>query len=134
MSLNLVVLTGRLTSDPELKYTQSGKAFAKFSLAVSRRYNREETDFINVVTWEKKAELASQYLKKGSLVGVTGSIRVRPYEDADGNKKKTTEVLVDNLEFLESRKRDDFDQNSESNLSVAETENKTNTSDDDFPF
>ena len=100
MSVNMVVLTGRLTADPELKYTQTGKALVRFALAVNRRYNRDETDFINVTAWDKKAELASQYLHKGSLIAVTGSIRVRSYDDSEGIRRKSTEVLVENLEFF----------------------------------
>jgi len=135
VSVNMVVLTGRLTADPELKYTQTGKALVRFALAVNRRYNRDETDFINVTAWDKKAELASQYLHKGSLIAVTGSIRVRSYDDSEGIRRKSTEVLVENLEFLDSKKSDSSGSSSgESNLSIAETENKSNVSDDDFPF
>jgi single-strand DNA-binding protein len=131
MSVNMIVLTGRLTADPELKYTQSGKAYAKFSLAVSRRYNREETDFVNIVCWEKKAELVSQYINKGSLVAVTGSLRIRSYEDEKGAKKKITEVLADNIEFLE-KKSENLEKSSQ-NAKVEKT-NKDDISDDDFPF
>lgn len=131
MSINIIILTGRLTEDPGLKYTQSGKPYARFTVAVSRRHNREETDFISVVAWEKKAELASQYLKKGSLVGVTGSLRVRSYEDENNLKKKITEVLVENLEFLESKKGDNF---GGEYTPKSQTNNSGQSSDDDFPF
>lgn len=144
MGMNLVVLTGRLTADPELKYTQSGKAFARFSLAVNRSYNREETDFINCVAWDKKAELAAEYLRKGNQAGVQGSIRVRAYDDESGQKKRITEVLVENIEFLESRKSEggssySKDNGSSSKASSANVSNNNNSSnndndEDDFPF
>ena len=128
MSMNMVILTGRLTADPEAKATQTGKSYAKFSLAVTRNYNREETDFINVVAWEKKAELVSQYLHKGSLVGVTGSMRVRTYEDDKQQKRKITEVVMDSLEFLDSKKSEG------SAPAVASEQPKTTADETDFPF
>lgn len=135
MSMNVVILTGRLTAEPEMKYTQSGKSYAKFSLAVNRRYNREETDFVNIVAWEKKAELVSQHLHKGSLVGITGSLRIRSYEDDQGVKKRITEVLLDNLEFLESKKSGGDEYSSfQQPSSTDKVEKKEKSNDDDFPF
>lgn len=138
MGMNLVVLTGRLTADPELKYTQSGKAFARFSLAVNRSYNREETDFINCVAWDKRAELAAEYLRKGNQAGIQGSIRVRTYDDDSGQKKKITEVLVESIEFLESRKSD-AGSSYTNNVKAAPKQNANvanvaNDDEDDFPF
>lgn len=136
MSMNVVILTGRLTAEPEMKYTQSGKSYAKFSLAVNRRYNREETDFVNIVAWEKKAELVSQHLHKGSLVGITGSLRIRSYEDDQGAKRKITEVLLDNLEFLESKKSggDEYNSFQQPASSTDKVVKKAESNDDDFPF
>ena len=100
--MNVVVLTGRLTRDPELKYTQAGKAFAKFALAVSREFNKDEVDFINCTAWGKTAEIAGEYLRKGNRAGVHGSLRVGKYE-VNGEKRTSVEVNVASLEFLESK-------------------------------
>lgn len=135
MGMNFVVLVGRLTSDPELKYTQDGKAFARFSLAVDRTYNREEADFINCTAWDKTAEFAGEYLRKGRMIGVQGSLRVRQYEQ-DGQKRSITEVRVNTLEFLDSKKSGDSGKNS-SNDNFEEYEGSSSaadSSDDDFPF
>lgn len=135
MGMNFVVLVGRLTSDPELKYTQDGKAFARFSLAVARTYNREEADFINCTAWGKTAEVAGEYLRKGSMVGVQGALRVSRYEQ-DGQKRTRTEVQVNTLEFLDSKKSGDGGKNS-SNDNFEEYEGSSSaadSSDDDFPF
>jgi single-strand DNA-binding protein len=137
MSINVVILTGRLTADPEIKYTKSGKAYAKFSIAVNRRYNRDETDFINVVAWDKKAELASQYMRKGTLIGITGALRVRGYETESGEKRKVTEVIVENLEFLESKKDPSMPSDSHASSGMPiDTSPSVDSKDDedDFPF
>ncbi len=128
MAMNVVILTGRLVADPEVKYTQGGKAYARFSLAVSRRQNREETDFINIMAWEKKAELVAQYLKKGALVGVTGSLRTRSFDDKEGKKVKLTEVLLENIEFFDTKK------GSEESSFKRNDDFKVDTSDEEFPF
>lgn len=133
MGMNLVILTGRLTADPELKYTQSGKAFARFSLAVNRSYNREETDFINCVAWDKRAELAAEYLRKGNQAGIQGTIRVRSYDDDAGQKRRITEVLVENIEFLESRRSDSGSSYSSPKPAPA-AKNVAQDDEDDFPF
>lgn len=101
--MNIVVLTGKLTADPELKYTQSGKAWIKFSLAVQRNYKKDEVDFINCVAWDKTAELIAEYLRKGNKAGFEGSIRTGSYEK-DGKKVYTTDINVSRIEFLESKK------------------------------
>ena len=103
MGMNFVVLAGRLTSDPELKYTQAGKAFAKFSIDIARTYNRDDVDFINCTAWGKTAEIAGEYLRKGSMIGVQGSLRVSQYEQ-EGKKISRTEVQVNSLEFLDTKK------------------------------
>ena len=98
--MNKAILVGNLVRDPELKYTQSGKAVCKFTLAIPDRFNKENTNFIDCVAWNKTAELAGQYLKKGSKTGVVGSIAIRSYETKDGKKAKATEINVEELEFL----------------------------------
>jgi len=107
--LNRVVLVGRLTRDPELRYTPSGLAVAAFTLAVNRNFSNQqgerETDFINCVVWRKQAENVANYLHKGSLVGVDGRIQTRNYEGNDGKRVYVTEVLVESVQFLESKKQ-----------------------------
>lgn len=105
--LNSVSLTGRLTRDVDLRYTQSGTAVGSFTLAVDRQFrssNRErETDFISCVIWRKSAENFANFTKKGSLVGVEGHIQTRTYDNTQGQKVFVTEVIVDNFALLESR-------------------------------
>jgi len=105
--MNFVVIVGRLTKDIELKKTMSGSAFANFNVAVNRSYKNEkgekETDFINCVVWNKQAENLSLYCKKGSQIGVEGSIQTRNYEDKEGRKVYVTEVFVKSVTFLESK-------------------------------
>ena len=105
--MNKVVLIGRLTRDPELRYTTSNVPTASFSLAVNRPFQNQngvrEADFINVVVWRKPAETVKKYLTKGSLIAVEGRIQTRNYDGADGKKVYVTEVVADNFEFLESK-------------------------------
>ncbi len=100
--MNLVVLTGRLTRDPELKYGQSGNAYCRFSLAVDRPFKRGEADFINCVAFGKTAELIGEYLRKGRKAGVQGSLQMNRYE-VNGEKRTSYDVLVNQIEFLEGR-------------------------------
>src|SRR5690625_2852212 len=107
MSLNRVVLLGRLTRDPELKYTASGVAVANCTIACNRPYKNQqgenEADFINCVAWRKPAENLANYMKKGGLIGVDGRIQTRSYDGQDGKKVYVTEVVAENIQFLESR-------------------------------
>ena len=107
--INNVVLTGRLTKEIELRRTTSGKTCTSFTLAVNR--NKQETDFINCVAWDKLAELLERYTHKGSQIGVEGRIQTRNYDDKNGKKVYITEVLVNSISFLEPIKSDtrDFD-------------------------
>lgn len=98
---NRVMIIGRLTRDPELKYTPNGTAVATFSLAVNRKFNREETDFIDVVAWRQSAEFCANYGSKGRLTMVEGRLQVRTYETQEGQKRKVTEVVADELRFLD---------------------------------
>lgn len=106
--LNRVVLIGRLTRDPELRYTSSGTAVATFTLAVNRNYANQqgerEADFINIVTWRQLAELCANYLKKGRLAAVEGRIQTRSYENQEGKKVYVTEVVAENVQFLDSNR------------------------------
>lgn len=105
--MNKVVLIGRLTRDPELRYTSSNIPTVTFSLAVNRPFQNQngvrEADFINIVMWRKQAETAKKYLSKGSLIAVDGRIQTRNYDGTDGKKVYVTEVVADNFEFLESK-------------------------------
>lgn len=104
---NLVVLTGRLTTDPELKTTNNGTAVTSFSVAVNRNYRAGEepqTDFINIVAWRQRAEFITKYFKKGSLIGIEGSIQTRKYTDKNGNNRTAFEVIANNVHFVESKR------------------------------
>lgn len=105
--MNRVILVGRLCQDPEIRYTQSGKAVANFSLAVSRRAGQnEQTDFIPIVVWEKLAEICGNNLSKGRKILVEGMLQIRSYEAQDGQKRRVAEVVAQNVEFLDSKKAD----------------------------
>lgn len=108
--MNRVILIGRLTRDPEIRYTQSGKAFSRFTVAVDRRFSRaaqqegqQTADFIPVTCWEKLAEICGNNLTKGRRVGIEGRIQVRSYDGSDGQRKYATDVVADNVEFLDSK-------------------------------
>ena len=108
--MNRVILIGRLARDPEIRYTQSGKAFCRFTIAVDRRFSRaaqqegqQTADFIPVTCWEKLAEICGNNLTKGRRVGVEGRIQVRSYDGNDGQRKYATDVVADNVEFLDSK-------------------------------
>lgn len=105
--MNSVNLTGRLTKDPELRYTPSGVAVTRFTLAVNRSFSNgkgeKEADFINILVWRKPAENCANYLKKGSLAGVTGRIQTGSYEGQDGKRVFTTEVVGESVTFLEPK-------------------------------
>lgn len=105
--INRVILTGRLTNNPELKYTTSGNAVAIFNLAVNRQFKNQngerEADFIRCIIWRKSAENLTNFTHKGSLIGVEGRIQTRSYENQQGQRVYVTEVIVDSFALLESR-------------------------------
>lgn len=105
--MNRVMLIGRLTAKPELRYTGSNIPFARFSVAVNRTFSnsqgQRETDFINVVVWRKQAENVCNFLDKGSLVSVEGRLQTGSYDDKDGNKRYSMDVVGDSVQFLESK-------------------------------
>jgi single-strand DNA-binding protein len=106
-NLNKVFLIGRLTRDPELRYTPSGSAVASFGLAINRQYStkegekREDPCFVNLVVWGKRAEICAEYLKKGSMIFVEGRLSYRKWETSDNEKRSTLEVFVENFQFLD---------------------------------
>lgn len=105
--LNVAVLIGRLTRDPELRYTPSGQAVASFTLAVDRPFTNQqgerETDFIDITCWRTLAETVANHVGKGALVAVQGRVQVRSYETKDGQRRKATEVVADTVRFLEPK-------------------------------
>ena len=109
LNLNKVVLAGRITADPELKQTPSGVSVLRFTLAVNRRFSRnneqgeQQTDFITMVAWRQTAEFISKYFRKGSAICVTGSIQTRSWTDQQGQKRYATDVVVDDAMFVDSR-------------------------------
>jgi len=134
--LNRVVLIGRLTRDPELRYTpNAGAAVANFTLAVDRPFTNQqgerETDFINIVTWRRQAENCAQYLKKGRLAGVDGRIQIRSYDDSQGVRRKAIEVVADNVQFLEKPSQQAQQESSSTEEIPGE---EMNINEDDIPF
>lgn len=107
---NKVILIGRLIKDAELRYTTSNRAVAQFTIAVNRPYTNQEgqrdADFINIVAWDKLGENISKYTHKGSLIAIEGRLQVRNYENNEGRKVYVTEVIANNVQFLESKKND----------------------------
>lgn len=105
--LNRVVLVGRLTRDPDLRYTPNGVAVANFNIACNRPFKNQngenEADFINCVVWRKTAENLAQYMGKGSMIGVDGRLQSRSYEGKDGKMVYVTEIVAESIQFLESR-------------------------------
>ncbi|MDW7652372.1 MAG: single-stranded DNA-binding protein [Bacillota bacterium] len=108
--LNRIVLIGRLTKDPELRYTPAnGVAVATFTLAVNRRFSQQgqqrEADFIPIVVWRTQAENCAKYLGKGSLVAVEGRLQIRSFEDREGQRRTMAEVVADSVQFLDSKEK-----------------------------
>ena len=108
--INQVILVGRLTRDPDLRYTQDGRAVAHVTLAVSRNFKNAggeiNTDFVNCTLWQKTAENTANYCKKGSILGVTGRIQTRNYQNNEGKRVYVTEVLADSVKFLGGKPRE----------------------------
>ena len=109
MLINRSILVGRLTKDPEMRYTPSGVAVTQFTIACDRPFTNQqgerEADFIRIIVWRRPAENAANYLKKGSLVGVEGRIQTRSYDDNDGKRIFVTEVVADRVQFLEPKNK-----------------------------
>jgi len=140
--MNKAFLIGRLTRDPELRYSSSNAAIVNFSIAIDRQYTNQqgqrETDFINIVAFQKQAENIKKYVSKGSLVAVDGRIQTRNYEDKDGKRVYVTEVVADRVQFLDSRNSGNVvNTASEDDVSPADFQTETapketNVSDDVF--
>ena len=137
--MNKVILVGNLTRDPELITTNNGISLCRFTLAVQRRFasneGEREADFINIVAWRQRAEFITKYFKKGSLIGIEGSIQTRRYQDKNGNNRTIFEVVVNNAQFVES-KRDGAATNEPASYSNADASDfaEIGGMDDDLPF
>lgn len=140
MSVNKAILIGNLGKDPELRYTQSGKAVASFSLATSERWkgqdgqSQESTTWHNIVAWGRQAELAKEYLSKGRQVYIEGRIQNRSYDDKDGNKRYISEVVVQTLQFLGGRGDSSGGSGSGDSMPPGPPPPDTAGDDDDLPF
>lgn len=135
--MNKVFLIGRLTRDPELRYTGSNTAVATFSLAVNRNFTNangeREADFINIVVWRKQAENVKNYLSQGTQVAIDGRIQTRSYDDQNGQKRYVTEVVADNVEFLGSKgSSNNMNMNANSNGSAPAQSNNAGPTPYDF--
>ena len=132
--LNNVVIMGRLTRDPELRRTQGGTAVTSFTMAVDRDFKSQsgekETDFIDVVAWRNTGEFAAKYLAKGRMAAVEGRIQVRDWQDKDGNRRKSVEVVADNVYFADSKR----DSKPQEPRAVDEQEFDEIEDDGDLPF
>lgn len=127
--INNVVLVGRLTRDPELKMTSSNTPFVNFTLAVNRNFTNQagerEADFVNCTIWNRAAENLAKYMRQGSLVGVEGRIQTRNYENDQGQRVYITEVVVNSLQYLETRREND-------RPNVSQTQTQTNEKQDEY--
>ncbi|HOT47200.1 MAG TPA: single-stranded DNA-binding protein [Spirochaetota bacterium] len=140
--LNKAILIGRLTRDPELRYTQSGTSVCSFSIANNRTYvaggeKKEQVSYFNCVAWAKTGEVIAEYCKKGKRIGIEGRLQQRSYDDKDGNKRQIVEIVVDNFQFLDAPggggKEAPMDMpSSSSEPSSSNTDNPF--SDEDIPF
>lgn len=131
--MNKAILMGRLTRDPETRYTQTNNVqVTSFTLAVNRRFTKEgeqQADFINVVTWNKTAEFVSKYFKKGQQVGIIGRIQTRNYDDDQGQKHYVTEVIAEEVYFADSKKEETQITSTQNEFGQGQIQD-----DDDLPF
>ncbi len=130
--MNKIQIIGRLTADPELRSTGSGVQVCSFTVAVNRRFNREETDFFPVTVWREAAVNCNKFLAKGSQVGVCGSLQIRRYDDKDGIKRTAIDLQADEVEFLSARNESaPASPNNKPEVKVSELDE---VEDDDMPF
>ena len=139
--MNRVELTGRVTADPELKYTESNRAYTRFCLAVNRNFKNKDgeydADFFNIVAWEKRAEVICQNIKKGNRVGISGKLQTSKYQKQDGTTGYQTDVIIDDFDFLESKPREEIpapDYNDPEKDPFADFGEKVQITDNDLPF
>ena len=124
--MNKVQLIGRLTKDPELRYTKSNIAVASYTLAINTGYGeKQQTDYINITTWGKSGEFVKNYFKKGQAIAIVGRLRSNSYEDKDGNKRHTIEVITEDIEFVGGKKQEE---------QVEKEVNEITWDDEDLPY
>ena len=142
-SVNKVILVGRLGKDPELKYTQGGVSMTRFSIATDETWKdqngekQQRTEWHNIITWRKLAEICGQYLNKGKLVYIEGRLQTRSWEDKEGNRRYTTEVQADNMVMLSGGRSDETRTVGTSNAAATSTspsDTNPEITDDDIPF
>ena len=139
-SFNKVILIGNMTADPELKQTQTGTSVCSFSIAVNRRFSKNEqgqtVDFINIVAWRQNADFVCRYFKKGSSICVTGSLQTRNWTDGQGQKRYATEVVIDEAHFVDSKSESgaEFGAPAFSTPREAAPKFEELSNDDDLPF
>lgn len=135
---NLVVLTGRLTADAELKTTPNGILVTNFTIAVDRGYGeKKQTDFINIVAWRQTAEFTTKHFKKGNMIGIEGSIQTRKYTDKNGNNRTAFEVVANNAQFVESKRDNGGNHSKDESASYGNSgtdDFSEIANDDDLPF
>ena len=138
--MNKVILIGRLTKDPDLRFGQgSGKAIVRFTLAVNRTMKKDEADFINCIAFGKTGETIAQYLTKGKQLAITGGIRTGSYDAKDGTKRYTTDVIVESFEFINDGKRNEVNNGQADRFDTANSQFNDSYEDmmpidDDIPF
>lgn len=133
--MNKVILLGRLTKDPDLRFAAgSGKGVCKFSIAVTRQFNRDEADFLNCVAFGKTAETIAQYMTKGSQISIVGNIRTGSYDAQDGTKRYTTDIVIESFEFVGGGKGQSNNNNSGGFNQDGFDNDMTPVDDGDMPF
>lgn len=134
--LNRIILMGRLTRDPELRHTQQGTAVASFSLAVDRNGRERATDFVDCVAWRQTAEFVNSYFTKGRMAVVEGRLQIREWTDRDGSKRRTAEVVAENVYFGDSKKEDPLNQFTKEHPETVADDQFAELADDDgdLPF
>lgn len=136
--MNSVIVSGYLIRDPEVRYTPSGKAFARMGISVRRRSAKvtengyPESDIFNLIAWEKTADFCGRYLKKGSKVFVEGRLQTSSYEGKDGIKRTSVDIVVSTIEFADSKRSDNGDFSGQQNFNQNNSQNKQNNSDEGF--
>lgn len=131
--MNQCQLMGRLTRDPELKYTPEGTAVVTFDIAIDRRFNRDKADYLTIVAWRQTGEFIAKNFTKGQRIAVVGSIQTRTWEDNDGRKRKAVEVVADSVYFADSKKQGPAGSAAESAM-TADGFEPMDGEDDDLPF
>lgn len=135
--MNKVQLIGRLTKDPELRYTKSNIAVANYTIAINDGYGeKQQTQFINISTWGKSGEFVNKYFKKGKAIAIVGRLNTNNYEDKNGNKRYTTEVITEDIEFIGDKKQEVIqkDEVQVPNNYKSEYQNTLSIDDDDLPW